>query len=103
MKSFLISDNHDTQVLLRLGGIPGVVAHGREECLKALSFALAIEDLGLLVVTELVAACIPDEVNRVRESVTLPLLAEIPDRHGTRRGKDFLTRYIHEVIGVKVS
>ena len=103
MRGFLISDNHDTQVLLKLAGISGVVAHGREECLKALSFALKTEDLGVLVVTELVASWIPEEINAIRETETLPLLAEIPDRHGTKRGKDFLTRYIHEAIGVKVS
>lgn len=102
MRGFLISDNHDTQVLLKLAGISGVVAHGREECLKAFRSALDMKDLGLLLVTELVAASIPDEVNQVRESLSLPLLVEIPDRHGTRRGDDFLTRYIHETIGVKV-
>ena len=43
MKAFLISDNHDTLVLMKLAGIKGVVAHGREESLKAFSQALSMK------------------------------------------------------------
>ncbi|GHV34063.1 V-type ATP synthase subunit F [Synergistales bacterium] len=102
MKSFLISDNHDTLVLLRLAGISGVVAHGPSETSKALSDALRIKNLGVLLMTELAAESIPDRVTEMRSSGALPLLVEIPDRHGTRRGADFLTRYIREAIGVKL-
>jgi V/A-type H+-transporting ATPase subunit F len=102
MKGFLISDNHDTLVLLKLAGISGVVAHGPAETDKALSYALAMKDLGILLMTELAAESIPEKVREMRSGCSLPLLVEIPDRHGTRRGTDFLTRYIREAIGVKV-
>ncbi len=104
MKGFLISDNHDTLVLLKLAGINGVVAHGPAETTKALSAALAMKDLGILLMTELAAESIPEKVKELRSggTHTLPLLVEIPDRHGTRRGADFLTRYIREAIGVKL-
>ncbi|MDR2137437.1 MAG: V-type ATP synthase subunit F [Synergistaceae bacterium] len=102
MKGFLISDNHDTLVLLKLAGISGVVAHGPAETSKALSSALAMKDLGILLMTELAAESIPEKVREMRSGCSLPLLVEIPDRHGTRRGTDFLTRYIREAIGVKV-
>ena len=32
----------------------------------------------------------------------LPLLVEIPDRHGTGRKKDFITSYVNEAIGLKL-
>jgi V/A-type H+-transporting ATPase subunit F len=102
MKSFLISDNHDTLVLLKLAGVGGVVAHGPAETLKALSAALAMKNLGVLLITELAAESIPEKVREMRSGGALPLLVEIPDRHGTRRGADFLTRYIREAIGVKL-
>lgn len=102
MKAFLISDNHDTLVLMKLAGIKGVVAHGREESLRAFSQALAMRDLGVLLVTEIVAETIPDRVSAMRERGAAPLLVEIPDRHGSRRGGDFLTRYIREAIGVRL-
>jgi V/A-type H+-transporting ATPase subunit F len=102
MRGFLISDNHDTLVLLKLAGISGVVAHGPAETARALSAALAMKDIGILLMTELAAESIPEKVKEMRSSGSLPLLVEIPDRHGTRRGVDFLSRYIREAIGVKL-
>ncbi|MCL2009291.1 MAG: V-type ATP synthase subunit F [Synergistaceae bacterium] len=102
MKGFLISDNHDTLVLLKLAGIDGLVAHGSAETSKALSAALAMKDICILLITELAAESIPEKVKELRSSGRLPLLVEIPDRHGTRRGADFLTGYIREAIGVKL-
>jgi V/A-type H+-transporting ATPase subunit F len=102
MKGFLISDNHDTLVLLKLAGINGVVVHGTAETSEALSAALAAKDIGILLMTELAAESIPEKVKELRSSGKLPLLVEIPDRHGTRRGADFLTGYIREAIGVKL-
>jgi len=49
-----------------------------------------------------VAAWVPEDVRRLRESGELPLVVEIPDRHGTSRGQDFLTRYVRDAIGVKM-
>ena len=87
---------------MRIAGIPGILAHGREETLKAAREALEQDDLGILVLTEKAAAEIPDVVRELRESGELPILVEIPDRHGTKRSPDFLTRYVQEAIGVKV-
>ncbi|MDR1741611.1 MAG: V-type ATP synthase subunit F [Synergistaceae bacterium] len=102
MKGFLISDNHDTLVLLKLAGIGGVVVHGPAETSRAVESALAMKDVGVLLITEVAAESIPDKVMEIRSKVTLPLLIEIPDRHGSRRGADFLSRYIREAIGVKM-
>ncbi len=102
MKAFLVSDNHDTVVGMRLAGIRGVIAHGREETFGAVQQALEEPDLGILVLTEKAALEIPDVVRDLRQSGELPLVVEIPDRHGTTRPEDFLTRYLQEAIGVKV-
>jgi V/A-type H+-transporting ATPase subunit F len=102
MQAFLVSDNHDTLVGMRIAGIPGVIAHGREEIEGTVRTALEQEGLGLLVLTEGAAAQIPDLVRELHQSGELPLLVEIPDRHGTKRPPDFLTRYVQEAIGVKV-
>jgi len=32
----------------------------------------------------------------------MPLLIEIPDRHGTGRRPDFITAYVNEAIGLKL-
>jgi len=102
MKAFLISDNHDTLVLMRLAGIPGVIAHGRDETAEAMDKALKDKSLAIVVITELAAECIPEKIQNLHKRDSLPLLVEIPDRHGSRRDADFLSRYIREAIGVKV-
>lgn len=103
MKGFLITDNHDSLVLLRLAGIPGVEAHGAVETEAAINDVLTNRpDVGILVMTEKAAAEAPAAVRALRERDEPPLLVEIPDRHGSMREADFLTAYIREAIGVKI-
>jgi V/A-type H+-transporting ATPase subunit F len=102
MKAFLISDNHDTLVLMRLAGIPGIIAHGRNETIEAVNKALKDKSLAIIVITELAAESIPDKIQSLRKRDSLPLLVEIPDRHGSKRDADFLSRYVREAIGVKM-
>ena len=51
MKFFLISDNIDTQMGLRLAGIEGVVVHERHEVLEALEQAMHMEDVAVILIT----------------------------------------------------
>lgn len=101
MRYFVISDNTDTQVGLRLAGIEGVVARSREEGLAAIEAALADPAIGILLVTESLAETCADRLAPLKLSGHTPLVVEIPDRHGTRN-KDAITRYIREAIGVKL-
>ncbi|WP_036224524.1 V-type ATP synthase subunit F [Mesoaciditoga lauensis] len=102
MKFFLISDNIDTQIGLRLVGIKGIVVHKREEILDAVKKAKKMKDIGVILMTEKIADKVPEIVYELRTSKSLPLLTIIPDRHGTKRPKDFITRYVKEAIGVKL-
>ena len=102
MRVWLISDNHDTLVGMRLAGIEGILVNETEEILEAIDTAVSMSDVGILVVTEKISANIPDVIQRLRENGDLPLVIEIPDRHGTNRGPDFLTRYVRDAIGVKM-
>ena len=102
MKAFLVSDNHDSLVGMRLAGIQGCLVHTADETFAAIDRALKMPDLASLAITERAAEMAPDVVQQLRESGELPLLVEIPDRFGTKRGPDFLTRYVQEAIGVKM-
>ncbi len=102
MRFFLISDNIDTQIGLRLAGIKGVVVHTREEILPALEEAEKDPTVGVILMTEKIAEVVPDQVQRLKLSRNLPLLTIIPDRHGIRRDKDFILNYVESAIGVKV-
>ncbi|MGE4413236.1 MAG: V-type ATP synthase subunit F [Candidatus Caldatribacteriota bacterium] len=102
MKIFLISDNTHTLAGMRLAGIEGVVVHEREEILKELEKVKEEKEIGILLITELLAERVQPEINDLKLARNMPIIVEIPDRHGTRRPSDFLTRYIRESIGLKI-
>ena len=102
MKMFLISDNVDTLTGMRLAGVEGCIVHERAELRKALEDAIANKENGIIVLTEKFGREFPDIIDDVRLNRRLPLLIEIPDRHGTGRKPDFITSYVSEAIGIKL-
>ena len=102
MRFFLISDNNDTLMGMRLAGIEGVVVHERQEVREAIEAAMRQSDIGVLLLSEKLSALCPDLVYQLKMRTSGPLLVEIPDRHGTGRAPDSITRYVREAIGVKV-
>lgn len=102
MKMFLISDNIDTYTGMRLAGVEGVVVHEREELRRALEQAVENKGNGIILLTEKFGKEFPDIIDDIRLNHRLPLLIEIPDRHGTGRAPDFITSYVNEAIGLKL-
>ena len=96
---YLISDNTDTLTGMRLAGVEGILVHSRDQVKKALEDAVSAKDNGILLLTESLGKPYPDEMKLQRK---LPLLIEIPDRHGTGRRPDFITAYVNEAIGLKL-
>ena len=99
---FLISDNVDTYTGMRLAGVDGVVVHERKELREQLEKVLQDKSIGIVLLTEKFGREFPDILDEFRLERKIPLLIEIPDRHGTGRKKDFLTSYITEAIGLKL-
>ena len=102
MKMFLISDNVDTLTGMRLAGVEGCIVHERAELRKALEDAIANKENGIILLTEKFGREFPDIIDDVRLNRRLPLLIEIPDRHGTGRKPDFITSYVREALGLKL-
>ncbi len=102
MRMFLVSDNVDTQTGMMLAGIEGVVVHEENEVRQTLEKALDDKSIGIILITEKLVKLIPDYIKHIKLNVKSPLLVEIPDRHGTTRSKDSITRYIKEAIGLKI-
>ena len=80
MRFYVISDNVDTQVGMRLAGIEGVVVHEEDEVVRL---------------------C-PELVDDLKLNRSRPLIVEIPDRHSNGRAKDSITRYVQDAIGVRL-
>ena len=102
MKMYLISDNADTLTGFRLAGVRGIVAREREEAQEELKKACDDPEIGIILVTESLQEKIQEEINNIRLDPKMPIITVIPDRHGSRRGKDYITRSIKESIGLKI-
>ncbi len=102
MRSFLISDNKDTWVGMKLAGIDGVIAHTRDEVLQAIKSAIKTEDIGILILTEKVLDQAKDEVLHLKLKARKPLIVEIPDRHGSSRPQDMIANYIRDSVGIHI-
>ena len=102
MKIYLISDNVDTRTGLRLAGVDGAVVHTRGEIKEQLEMVMRDRDIGIVLIVEKLSRQFPDLIKEIKLKMTTPLVVEIPDRHGTGRGKDFLTAYLRDAIGVKI-
>jgi len=102
MRFFLIADNVDTQTGLRLAGVEGVVVHERDEIKAAIQQAMDDTRVAVLLITEKLAEIVPAQIDDMRLRRGRPLVVVIPDRHGTYRAPDSITRYIREAIGVKI-
>ena len=89
MRTMLISDNNDTLVGMRLGGVKSVLASNKEE-------------VGILIVTEKVFEMAKAELLDIRMNRRTPLIVEIPDRHGQIRDDNYITQYINESVGIKL-
>ena len=102
MKMFLISDNVDTCTGMRLAGVDGIVVHEREELSRALEKVMTDSTIGIVLLTEKFGREFPVIIDEIRMNRKMPLIVEIPDRHGTGRRKDFITSYVNEAIGLKL-
>ncbi|MGL6173552.1 MAG: V-type ATP synthase subunit F [Cellulosilyticaceae bacterium] len=102
MKSFVISDNRDTWVGMRLAGMNGIIAHEKEQVLSAIQEAMADEEIGIIILTEKIVDLATEEIMDLKLRRARPLIIEIPDRHGTSRGSDVITNYIRESVGIRI-
>lgn len=102
MKSYVISDNHDTWVGMRLAGIDGIILHEREEVLTTLKKIMSDPEIGIVILTEKIVDLAHEEIMEYKIKCKKPLIIEIPDRHGTTRGTDVITTYIRESVGIRI-
>ena len=102
MRFFLISDNVDTQVGMRMAGIEGVVVHEAEEVHAALSDAMEQPDVAVILMTEHLVSLCRELVDDLKLHRSRPLIVEIPDRHGSSEVSEAIARYVKEAVGIKI-
>lgn len=102
MKFFLISDNIDTLMGMRLVGIEGEVVHTRLEFLKLLNEKMKDKSIAIILVTTKLVEMCPDIISEIKLKQPKPLITEIPDRHGNSKIGETIDGYVSEAIGVKL-
>lgn len=102
MRGFVISDNTDTLMGMRLAGFEGELTHTREETLAVISKAMHTEDIAVVLITEKLAALCEAEVLELKTHVAVPLLVVIPDRHGNSDMTAAISRYLAETVGIHI-
>ncbi len=102
MKFYLISDNVDTKMGMRLAGIDGVVVHNADEVKAELTKAMDMPDVAVILMTNTLVSLCRNLVYDYKLNRKQPLIIEIPDRHGNGCVKNSITHYVQEAIGVKL-
>ena len=85
-----------------LVGVHGQAAGTAAEANQALDEALSTPDVGIILVTENVAALIQARMDELKRQSTVPLVVEIPGPEGTRAERPPLSEIIRRAIGVRI-
>ena len=87
---------------MRLCGVEGTVLHDAESVKQKLAELASDENIGIILVTEKLAAMVPDYISELRLSMQKPLIVEIPDRHGGSGAGAVLSRYLADAVGINI-
>ena len=101
MKFLLIRD--ETTVLgYSLAGIRGVVVSNSDEAADALRNATKDPDVGIVLITQRIASEIHSLVDEVKLKMAIPIVLEIPDRHGSIEDRESALDIVQRLIGIRV-
>ena len=101
MKLYCIADE-DTVRGFKLAGVAGEVVNDAHAAALALKRVMRDQDLGMLIMTDVVATEIREQVDDIRINHELPLIVEIPGPEGNMRGRKTLREFVQEAVGVRV-
>lgn len=101
MKFFVLSDNTDTYLGMRLAGMEGAVVHGRTEAMQKVREVISRDDIGILLITGKLMDMCDEELSELKSTLRRPIITRISDRGGESITKG-LEKYVHESLGIKM-
>lgn len=102
MKTYLVSDNVDTLVGMRLAGVKGKIVYDGNSVIDEIKKVSEDKSIGIILVTQKAAKMAGEMLDKLKITMSIPLIVEIPDRHSMGENKERITKYIKEAIGLKV-
>lgn len=103
MKIVAIADS-DTVIGLRFAGVKdSYIVETLEEAKEALHKAFQDESVGLIILTERLGDQLREAINDYTSQRTFPVVVEIPDKHGTEKGRrDPIKDIIRRAVGIEL-
>lgn len=101
MKFYLLSDDPDTLVGLRLAGIQGTLLQKNEDALLQIEKISEDKEIGMILITPAVAKALGSSLTELKKK-NLPLITEIPDSNPQNNSADNVTDYIRNAVGIKI-
>lgn len=101
MKFYLLSDDPDTLVGLRLAGIQGKLLQKNEDALLQIEKISEDKEIGMILITPSVAKALGSSLTELKKK-NLPLITEIPDSFSQNNSTDNVTDYIRDAVGIKI-
>ncbi|HAN21259.1 MAG: ATP synthase subunit F [Clostridiales bacterium GWF2_36_10] len=101
MRFYLISDNVDTSVGLRLAGIEGEIVQNESGVKSALNKAINDKEIGIILITTKLCKLCPEYISELKEQFSVPIITEIPDRHGSSE-RSLLADAVRDAVGIKI-
>ncbi len=102
MKFYLLSDNVDTIMGMRLAGVEGELVQSADTFRSVLERAMDLEDVGVVLITQKLVSLCREDIYRLKLTRKSPLIVEIPDRHGGAGVSDAMLGYVREAVGIKL-
>lgn len=102
MKFYLLSDNIDTRMGMRLAGIDGVVLHKAEDVERELLRVMDDPEIGVVLMTHRLIDLCPELVYDLKLNRKRPLIVEVTDRHGAGELSEAIARYVKEAVGISI-
>lgn len=102
MKMYLISDNTDSYIGMRLAGIDGVVVQGHQQFVKEFNNAVEDKEIAVVLLTKKAADFDAELVDKTKMSRSVPLIVEIPDKYGRGDDSNSITKYVRDAIGLNI-
>jgi V/A-type H+-transporting ATPase subunit F len=101
MQFYVIGDE-STVTGFGLAGVEGEVVETADEAREAIKKAFVSPDVGIIIVTEKIAAELRTEMEEYVFGRSFPLVIEIPDRTGPMEGRVSIRQLVRSAVGINV-
>lgn len=98
---FHVIGDENTVTGFRMIGLRGEIVETEDETREALEEAFASDEIGIIIITERIAAKVQEEIDEYLYGHDFPLIIQIPDREGPIEGRTSIREMVNAAIGVK--